>query len=137
MAKREVISVHGKGLLLDIHCGGSWKYDVYFGTGPKNKAIAPLHARAGGGAFHGATGLPQLLAGLGYEIPGHNGIPEQVGPTGNLIHELTWADESNALDGVEIEIHRKRHLHKPEKIEKLANDFATALLKFLHSYYEN
>lgn len=133
-AKREILANYGKGLLLDIHCGGSWKHDVYFGTG-RGKAIAPLTGRSGKDAFTGKDGLPSLMADLGYEIPGYKGVTFEHGPTGNLIQVNTWDDAANNLDGIEIEIQRKRHLHKQERIQKISTDFAAAVTKFLQAYY--
>jgi hypothetical protein len=135
-SKAEIIQKYGKGLLLDIHCGQSWTYDVYFGNGgSKGKATIPLATRAGADAYGGADSIQKTLSDFGYEIPGYKTIPFVRGPTGSLIMQLTWADKKNQLDGIEIEINSKRHLFKPQPLQKISTDLTTAILKFVKRYY--
>lgn len=133
-AKAEIIARFGKGLILDIHCGSGWTYDVYFGTRGM-KAIKPLIGRAGKEAFGGEFSIQKSLSDKGYEIPGYKSIPKEQGPTGNVIQALTWTDPANKLDGIEIEINSKRHLNKADAIRKFSGDLAEAVMLFFTKYY--
>ena len=133
-AKNDAIQRFGKGLMLNIHNSTTWQHDVYFGSGGM-KAVKPLIQRAGFNAYGGEFSIQQALADKGYEIPGYKNIPQEQGPTGNVNRALTWVDKDSKLDAIEIEINSKKHMETPENLEKFAQDFSEAVLKFVQRYY--
>lgn len=134
-AKQEIIFKFKKGFLLDIHCGQSWTYDVYFGASSKNRSVKNLNEQYGKEAYTGENSIQWSLSNAGYEIPGYNDIPAKAGPVGKVVKAMTWGSEDKKLDGIEIEINLKKLLKNTETRNKLAIDLSTALQKFISAYY--
>jgi N-formylglutamate amidohydrolase len=133
--KAEILLKFGKGLLLDIHCSGSWKHDIYFGTSKENRSITTFITKQGKEAYTGKNSIQYQMNKAGYEVPGFGGVPAEEGPAGTIIKTLTWGSTDKRLDGIEIEIQRKKHLMKEDTIKAFAANLANAVIVFTGEYY--
>lgn len=128
---REVLKVHGRGLLLDLHGQGALKDSVIRGT-KDGKTVSLLIQRYGQKAHSGPQSFFGLLAANGLKVYPAN-LTDKEYPTlngGNIVQ--TYGSEMYGIDAIQLEF--GGDFRAADKLKETASTVAATVADFAKLY---